>query len=174
MIIRKTTQADMPQVMAIYHQAREYQRNVLKLYQWADHYPGMERLQADIDQGGSYVVEVETSDGLRLPEATLVGTFYLQAGPDDTYLPLRKDWSDMDTLVTIHRLASDGRYPKLGHRLFEWAQTHYSPVMIDTHVDNGAMQHLIRKFGFTYLGQVPLMDGTLRDTFIWVKVEEKT
>lgn len=161
MQIRPTQEDDIGKVMEIYDQARRFQREKLNLVQWEDGYPSPERLTQDMALGGSRVLVNDHNQ--------IVGTLFIQEGPDQIYLPLKADWSDRDEIVTIHRIATGNQSSGLGNFLYGWLRDHYNNIMIDTHDRNTVMKHLLAKYGYQYLGQVTIANGTLRNTYQYKK-----
>lgn len=158
MIIRHTQTQDMAAVLDIYAAARAYQREILHLNQWRDDYPNEISLRQDMDEQGSYVVE---------DEGEIVATFFLQEGPDETYLALMGATPNLDDLVTIHRIGVKHAGKGYGRRIMQWITQHHRQVMIDTHAQNSVMLKLIEDFSFNYLGIVQVADGTDRNTYIF-------
>ena len=154
--IRRTTIEDIDQVLKIYDMARTFQRDSLNLLQWRDGYPSRNQLQEDIARGGSYVM-VDNND--------IVGTFYLQDGPDQTYIALKDAWENIDEIVTIHRMAVKYSGRGVGKNMMAWIIDHHNHVMIDTHDQNIAMKSLVNSFGFEYIGIVQVEDGSNRNTY---------
>ena len=170
MYIRKASSNDMEQIMDLYQMGRDYQRQVLNIIQWEDNYPSAQDLLGDIRDEQSYVVvdgdeEVDTTPS----DETIIGTFFVQKGPDKVYFPLKKCWEKPEAIVTIHRVASHSGYKGVGNFIFTWLKKHCSNIMIDTHPQNDVMKYLIQKYEFIYLGVVTLEKGGLRNTYQWVK-----
>lgn len=156
MEIRLTQMEDMECVLQLYNLARQFQRKQLKLLQWSDHYPNYDTLYKDIASKGSYVA---------LDKNEIIGTFFLQKGPDHTYLALKDQWSNIDEIVTVHRIAVKKQGQGCAKAMMQWIIQNNAHVMIDTHAENKAMLALIHSLGFKYIGEVQLEDGTNRQTY---------
>ena len=63
---------------------------------------------------------------------------------------------------TIHRVASDGRANGFMKRTIDFCSRITPHLRIDTHGNNGIMQHLIIKNGFTLCGTIFVSDGSPR------------
>lgn len=162
MEVRPSQEADIPRILEIYGLARQFQRQVLNLVQWEDGYPSEDRLRQDMALAGSRVL---------VKDGQVIGTFFIQEGPDQVYLPLKEAWPDKDEIVTIHRIAADSSVPGTGNFIYQWLQDHYDNIMIDTHDRNLVMKHLLAKYGYSYLGEVTIANGTLRNTYQYIKSE---
>ena len=161
MIVRRTQEEDIAKVLEVYQAGRQFQRQVLKLWQWEDHYPNEAQLREDISAAGSYMVLEENSG----QGSEILATFFVQEGPDQIYLPLKSHWQDLDQIVTIHRLASNGRQKGMGKFIFNWLQSQFNYIMIDTHDHNHVMKKLLADFNFRNIGQVTIANGTLRNVY---------
>lgn len=173
MQVRPTSSDDYQEVLAIYELARQFQRQKLGLYQWEDGYPNLEQLQADIEAGGSRVVVAEDHEFPDISPGEILGTFFIQQGPDQVYQPLKTNWEDPAEIVTIHRIASSSKLAGVGRFIFNWLSQHFDNVMIDTHDQNLVMKHLLAQYHYQYLGQVQIKNGTLRNTYQYLKDAEK-
>ena len=65
----------------------------------------------------------------------------------------------------VHRIASTGTVKGAGAACLRWAVEQARYLRIDTHKDNKAMQHVLRKLGFHECGAVKAHDGTPRLAF---------
>ena len=152
MRIRKTTEQDLPAVMAIYAAARAFMAETGNPRQWgATCWPPEALIREDIRRGRSYVC---LSDG---DEAA--ATFFFDKGMDiePTYRDIRDgDWLDDGPYGVVHRIAADKRRPEKGVGAFclNWAFSRCGHLRIDTHGDNRVMQGLLRKLGFTLCGTI--------------------
>lgn len=165
MLIRKTTQADIPRRQEIFDIGRQYQLATGNLHQWKPGYPGMEKLLGDIENGTGYVVE---------HEGKIVGTFALIYGADPTYAYIEDGaWLSDEPYAAIHRVASDGSIKGLGDYILQWCIRQAGHVRIDTHHDNKTMQHVIEKNGFRYCGVIYIEDGTPRVAYEYIPRENE-
>ena len=97
MTIRKTTLADLAEVMDTYANARE-QMAAAGNPQWAGGRPSEETIRSDIESGNSYVM---------LDGDVLVGVFTLILGDEPTYAVIEDGaWLDDEPYGTLHRIAS--------------------------------------------------------------------
>lgn len=145
MKIRPTTHTDMDALLGIFAYARQQMALDGNATQWGDNYPEREQLEADIQQGVSYVVE---------HEGAISGTFVFILGKDPTYLLIENGVWINDSLAygTIHRIASNGSCKGIFHAVLAWCSAQCANIRIDTHADNRRMIHLIEKAGFTRCG----------------------
>ena len=90
MIIRKSTMEDLPKIMEMYEEARQFMRDNGNPDQWGTSNPKEEWIVLDIEDGDSYVC---TKDG------EIVGTFYFRIGEDPTYRQIH----DTGTGCGLHR-----------------------------------------------------------------------
>lgn len=155
--IRKTTYGDLPEILKIYGNARQFMIEHGNPTQWADGYPGEDLIRSDIDRGNSYVC---------LSEDRIVGTFAFLIGEDPTYQYIENGAWHWDTPYgTIHRVASSGTVRGIAAASFRFCAGKINHLRIDTHADNLQMQTAIRKFGFRPTGIIYVGDGTPRLAF---------
>lgn len=158
MTIRRTTYEDLPELMALYREARQIQLDSGNLHQWKEGYPPEEKIRSDIDQGVGYAIE---QDG------KIVGAFAFLPGIDPTYNYVEGGaWLDDEKPYgTIHRLGSLKSAKGIARACFEWCWAQIPNLRIDTHQDNACMRHCIEKFGFKYCGIIYLLNGEPRMAF---------
>ena len=157
MVIRKTTLEDLPVLMEIYKRARDFMRETGNASQWGDHYPEKELIEADIAAGNSYVC---------IHEGDIAATFFYSMGPDETYATIYDgDWKKDGPYAVVHRVAVDKKGVGIVSYCLTWAFEQYPNVRIDTHENNHAMQHALKKNGFSYCGKITLKDGSERIAF---------
>jgi len=155
MTIRKSTQADIPQMQEIFAEAKRKMRASGNDKQWTGGYPSDEALMYDMERGFSYVIE---------DEGRLIATFVLALCVEPTYNVIYDgEWLD-DTMPygTIHRIASREGVHGILEYVLDFAGTLTPNIRIDTHRDNIPMRHLVDKFGFTYCGIILLANGDER------------
>lgn len=156
MIIRKTTLADLPEVMDIYAYARE-QMAVAGNPQWAGGRPSEETIKADIAAGNSY---------LMLDGDELVGVFTLILGEEPTYALIEDGaWLDDEPYGTLHRIASNGKARGIMQAALAFCEGVSPNMRVDTHAKNLAMQHILEKNGYVYCGRIYVDDGTPRRAY---------
>ena len=116
MEIRRTTVEDLPRLLALYAQARQFMADHGNPNQWGPtHWPPEALLRQDIAQGKSYVC---------LEAGRVVGTFFFTQGKDvePTYRRIEAGaWRDDSPYGVVHRLASDGSVPGTGRFCLRWA-----------------------------------------------------
>ena len=122
MEIRKTTLEDLPAVMALYDQGRQYMRKNGNHSQWIKGYPSEELIREDIQLGRSYVaqeqgkrVRVFADETRPLLQGARLTAFELhQSGIDTTLLcdnmaaaAMKNGWIQL-VLVGADRIAANG------------------------------------------------------------------
>ena len=154
MIIRPSTYADIPALLAIFSHARQQMASDGNASQWGRHYPSCEQLEDDIQRGVSYVIEHNN---------LAVATFVFILGEDPTY-DIIEDGAWLNDLPygTIHRIASNGQFSGIFSSVLSWCTAHCNNIRIDTHKDNTRMLHLIEKHGFTRCGIIYTRGGSPR------------
>ena len=149
MEIRHTTPEDLPRLLEIYRQAREFMAARGNPNQWGPtKWPPEALLRQDIAAGHSYVCTA----GERV-----VGTFFFINGPDiePTYRVIEDGgWLDDSPYGVVHRLAGDGSRPGIGQFCLEWALEQCGHLRVDTHGDNRVVQALLQRMGFTHCGTI--------------------
>lgn len=159
MYIRKALTTDLPFIMAIYENAREFMKQNGNPTQWIAGYPGEELISGDISAGVFYVCEENDS---------IVGVFAFIIGSEPTYQHIQDGkWNSDEVYGTIHRLASDGKTRGIAKACFDFCRSHCRYLRIDTHKDNLPMQAAIEKYGFTRCGIIHVANGTERIAFDW-------
>lgn len=159
-MIRLSKIADLPTIMAIYDEARQFMKANGNPTQWDASYPSRELIAADIAAGHSYVIE---KDGV------VVGTFVFVIGEDPTYEVIDGAWHAAGPYGTIHRLASNGQVKGLARQCFDFCQERIPYLRIDTHADNQTMQAAVRRYDFQDCGTIYVADGSPRLAFDYVK-----
>ena len=92
--IRKSTLADIPEMLRIYSRAKAAMRASGNNSQWTGPYPGAEAAKADIARGWSHIVEVD---------GHAAGTFCLMDAPEPTYSGGNCTWLSDAPYLTLHR-----------------------------------------------------------------------
>lgn len=154
MEIRKTTGADLPQMLAIYERARERMRQTGNPRQWGDHWPPEALLREDVACGRSYAC---VDDG---QPALVLGTFCYTFGPhaEPSYDRIEGAWEGRETYGVVHRLAVGTSGRGVGTLCLRWALAQCHNLRIDTHPDNKVMQHTLEGMGFAYRGIVHVVE----------------
>lgn len=158
MEIRKTTLEDLPAVMALYDQGRQYMRKNGNHNQWIKGYPSEELIREDIQLGRSYVAEEQG-------ELTAVFCFFYGKDIEASYRNIDGAWLDDEPYGVLHRIASSGKYPNMTGFCSDWCLSQWPNLRIDTHRDNAPMQRALERLGFTRCGVVIIEDGSERIGF---------
>ncbi len=154
--VRKAAGEDLPRILAIYAQAREFMASRGNPGQWGSHHPPKELLWEDIRQGNLYVLEAD--DGIH-------GVFAFLLGEAPTYRTIYDgQWHKASPYGTIHRIAGDGSGGIL-HGAVRYCGSIADYLRIDTHSDNDPMQRAIEREGFRKCGTIYLPDGNPRIAF---------
>lgn len=152
--VRPSHPSDIDRLMAVYARAKSFMASVGNPGQWVNGYPQRELVEADIEQGYSYVVEDE--------DGRIAGTFCLIVGPDPTYGEIDGAWLDDAPYGTIHRIASSGLYKGVADCCLDFCLSVIGNIRIDTHAANEPMRRWIAKSSFTPCGIIRTHDGTPR------------
>lgn len=149
---------DLPEILKLYAEARAFMQENGNASQWGTAYPPVERVEADIREGKSYLCE---ADGV------LAGVFYFTKGPDPDYIKIYEgSWIGTGDYCVMHRVAAPGRVKGVGSFCIRWCMEHSEgDLRIDTHKDNLPMQHVLKKLGFTQCGLIYLANGSERIAF---------
>jgi len=158
MNIRKSTMADLPEILDIYQAARELMKKNGNPTQWGDKNPSDEKILGDIALGNSYIIE-ENGD--------VCGIFAFIIGKEPTYAEIRDgEWiNDTEKYGTIHRLAANGKAHGIFDACLSFCESQIPNIRVDTHENNAAMLHLISSHGFQRCGIIRVDDGTPRIAF---------
>ena len=152
MEIRKAEFADLPRMMEIYADARDYMRLNGNPNQWVNGYPSEERIREDMAAEESWVC---TEKG------EILGVFCFFLHNDLTYERIYEGcWLNDEPYGVIHRIAGMGG--GVFEATLEYCTQQIHHLRIDTHADNKPMQHVVEKAGFTRRGIIYVADGTPR------------
>ena len=153
-IIALAKEKDLPIINKIYETARSFMKANGNKTQWKDNYPESDLIKEDIESKRLFVISGEDS--------VIHAVFVFMIGKDKSYEKITGSWLlDMEYGV-IHRVASDGKIPKIMDKVVAFCEKQIPHLRIDTHEDNKVMQHLIEKNGFKKCGIVYVEDGTER------------
>ena len=156
-IIRPAEFSDLPRILTIYADARDFMRRTGNPNQWFDRHPAESILRDDIPKGQLYVCET----GGRIE-----AVFAYIPGIDPTYLHIESgNWLNDEPYGTIHRIAISTPGQGLCAHIFDWALRQCPNLRIDTHADNAPMRRALEKYGFTYCGIIHLQSGDPRLAF---------
>lgn len=156
MEIRKTALSDLPKVMQIFENARNFMMISGNPSQWNDNYPSEELIMSDIHEGISYVI---------IDKDRIVGTFVFVEGKEPTYSDIDGCWLNDKPYGTIHRIASDGSTKGIADECLNFCKMRNQNIRIDTHKDNSVMLKWINHSGFKKCGIIHVSDGTPRYAF---------
>jgi len=156
MTIRKTTHNDLPCVMQTYAQARAMMRESGNPSQWQDDRPTQARVIRDIEEGNSYVCEID---------GQIAAVFYFNIGPDPTYVKIDGAWLNDMPYSVVHRIARTRDAKGVGAFCLDWCYSRHPNIRIDTHRDNAPMLTLMERLGFKYCGIIWIENGDERMAF---------
>ena len=178
MKIRKTTMSDLPVVMEIYAQGREYMRKTGNPDQWKNNHPPEELIVQDIQAKSSYCCVVDTGSG---EAEEILAVFYFAVEEDPTYAKIQGQWLNDSTYGVVHRIArgynanagagcganagAGSGVKSVAAFCIDWCFDQHPNVRIDTHKDNGPMLRLLERLGFSYCGIIWLASGDERMAF---------
>lgn len=154
MEIRKARQEDIPQILDIYQNAREFMIQNGNSGQWKNGYPSQQVVQNDLNNGDLYLC----TDGKQI-EGVFV--FFLREEP--TYRTIvHGKWLNDRPYGTLHRIASAGRRKGVASFCINWCFRQCKNMRGDTHECNIPMQRVFEKNGFTRCGIIYVEDGSSR------------
>ena len=156
--IRLATINDLPRMLDIFENAREFMRNNGNGNQWGNRWPSEEILREDIKLGRSYLVVNENDE--------ILATYAYLTGIDPTYLKIWDgNWISNDPYVTIHRLASSGKEGNIFSFIISEIQKQKINIRVDTHKNNSFMINQLLKNGFQYCGIITCIEGGDRNAY---------
>lgn len=159
--IRQARETDLPEILTIYAAAREQMRAAGNETQWGSTYPPEETVREDLAAGHLYVLETKSTE----PDTSIQAVFCFFTGDEPLYHDPDARWTKEEPYGVVHRIASKGTVKGAGAACLRWAVEQAGYLRIDTHKDNKAMQHVLRKLGFQECGSVKAHDGTPRLAF---------
>ena len=152
-MIQKANMTQLPRILEIYENARDFMARSGNPDQWGRAYPPEEMIRQDILDGKSYV----NLDGNRI-----CAVFYFAVEADPTYGYIEGAWCNDEPYGVIHRIAVDGSGKGVAAECFAFAAQHCDNIRIDTHEKNIPMQRCLAKNGFARCGIIYLEDGDPR------------
>lgn len=154
-IIRKATEADLPQIRAIYAHARRFMAENGNPTQWTGSYPQENVICSDLTLHQLYVCA---------DAGEILGVFCYFEGAKPDYLEIFDGaWLSDAPYGVVHRIAVAPGSRGVGSACLEFAFSKCGNLRIDTHRDNIPMQKLLAKNGFLPCGTIRLMkDGSRR------------
>lgn len=170
MKIRQATLQDLPGILELIEEAKQ-SLAARGVDQWQNGYPDAMVITNDIQKRQSYVMEANRS---------IIGTAVILCEEDPNYQKIEDgQWLTSGPYGVVHRIAihPDHKGQGLAGCFFSYAwqlcqSANCVSLRIDTHQDNEAMQHAIRRFGFTYCGMVQMADGSPRKAYEYIGEEK--
>ena len=157
MIIRKSTEKDLPEIAEIYKNAKVFMRENGNPNQWKNDYPNETDARQDIANGNGYVCEID---------GEVVGVFAFLIGVEPTYNTIYDgEWLNGLPYAYIHRIAVKYRGKGIVSYCFNWCYNLFNNLKIDTHEDNIPMQKALLRNGFSRCGTIYLENGEKRVAF---------
>lgn len=156
MHIRVCTLEDLPEILSVYAYAREFMARTGNPDQWGKSNPPEEVLRRDIELQQLYLMEAK---------GEICGVFAFIPGEDPTYAYIEGKWNHNLPYGTIHRIAGNGKEKGILTACLDFCEKRSRYLRIDTHRNNLVMQHLVKKFGFSYCGIIYLANGAPRLAF---------
>lgn len=152
--VRIADLSDMPQLMGVYENAREFMRRTGNPTQWGDSFPPAELLEEHIQAGHLYAV---------VNEEGIQGAFAFIMGEDANYSLIENgSWLSDEEYGTIHRVASNGSVKGVFDVIMDFCEKQTNHLRIDTHENNKVMRRLIEKHDFSMRGIIYAYDGSPR------------
>ncbi|MBN1068661.1 GNAT family N-acetyltransferase [Clostridium sp. ZS1] len=163
MEFKKSTEEDISNIMRIINEAQIYFREQ-KINQWQNDYPNIDTIKEDIKNDYSYVF---------LMDKQIVATLALSFDGEKTYdIIYDGKWISNNKYAVIHRMAVNNSHKGNGiaSKIFKntemiCLEKGVHSIKIDTHVENKAMQNLLKKNNFHYCGIIYLEDNSKRIAF---------
>ncbi len=164
MNLRKAKKNDIPQIMQIINDAKEYFKKS-GINQWQQGYPDENTITDDIENGRGYVF----CDGEKV-----CATAAYCPGVEPDYLKIYNgEWKSSSPYAAIHRIAvsehlkGQGIAKQFMFEMFKLCiRDNFNSVRIDTHENNISMQRMLAKCGFEYCGIIYLrQNGDARNAY---------
>lgn len=152
-VCRIATEDDLPAILAIAQQARNYLRRH-RVDQWQGVYPNEDTFRADIAAGTCHVLTYQ---------GAVAAVFTLSRTPEPAYDALTDGrWrSDRDHAAVLHRnaVAADWRGTGMADHLMQAAEqlareSGAHAIRVDTHRRNGAQKKLLERHGYRFCGNI--------------------
>lgn len=154
MEIQKALPEQLPELLPLYENARQFMAAHGNPAQWGIANPSAEQLRQDI---------IDSCLFLCMQNSRIAAVFCLRPGPDSTYTLIQNgNWLNDEPYGVIHRIISTGITHGAAAFCINWALTQYQNIRIDTHKDNLPMQNLLHKLDFSPCGVIHVQDGTPR------------
>ena len=154
MQFRHTHAGDLPEILYILEQARQYLR-AQGVDQWQGAYPDAQTVRNDIERGLGYAAAAS---------GQVLGVLSVSFEPEPSYARLFDGvWRSGGPYAVLHRLAVHpaGRGQGVGDFLLLQAEQlgrtqRMNSLRVDTHRDNRPMRRLLERSGFVLCGRVLL------------------
>ena len=152
-VCRIATEDDLPAILAIVQQARNYLRRH-RVDQWQGAYPNEDTFRADIAAGTCHVLTYQ---------GAVAAVFTLTFAPEPAYDALTDGrWrSDREHAAVLHRnaVSADWRGTGLSDLLMQEVErlareSGAHAVRVDTHRHNGAQKKLLERHGYRFCGNI--------------------
>lgn len=152
-VCRPAAADDLPAILAIAQQARNYLRRH-RVDQWQGDYPNADTFSADIAAGACHVLTYQ---------GAVAAVFTLSRTPEPAYDALTDGrWrSDRDHAAVLHRnaVAADWRGTGMADHLMQAAEqlareSGAHATRVDTHRHNGAQKKLLERHGYRFCGNI--------------------
>ncbi len=152
-VCRPAAEDDLPAILAIAQQARNYLRRH-RVDQWQGDYPNADTFRADIAAGTCRVLTYQ---------GAVAAMFTLSRTPEPAYDALTDGrWrSDRDHAAVLHRnaVAADWRGTGMADHLMQAAEQlaregSAHAIRVDTHRHNGAQKKLLERHGYRFCGNI--------------------
>ena len=154
MRIRKTVEADLVQIGAIYENAKKFMHEMGNPHQWNSERPNMQSAREDMENGVGYVAE---------ENGEILAVFMFSQDTDPTYAKIYDGaWLSDAPYGVIHRIAVAKQGQGIIGACIDECFARCHNLRIDTHRDNLPMQRALLKRGFAYCGVIHLENGDER------------
>ena len=160
MDIKKAAPEELPQILKIYADARDFMRENGNPDQWGDSYPQKELIISDLESGRLRVLVDDTD--------VITGVFSCFVDGDPDYDVINGKWLNDEPYTAIHRVASAGTHKGIFDCILNYCLTFSDNIKIDTYRDNTVMQAILKKRGFVQCGYITI-EGLDFITFQLVK-----
>lgn len=155
--IRPAELSDLPRILEIYEEARQFMKATGNPNQWGDHHPAESILREDIARNQLYIC---------IDQGEIRCVLAYIPGPDPTYTVIEGgQWLNDEPYGVIHRIAVSQHGKGIAAFCFDWALAQCPNLRIDTHRDNRPMQSALIKYGCTRCGTIYLASGDPRIAF---------
>lgn len=154
MNVRIATLYDLPEILNIYGDARDYMAANGNPNQWKKGYPSETVIREDLSMNRLFVCE----DGDKI-----VGVFCYFLGNDPTYETIYEGaWLNDRPYGVMHRVAVASHQRGVASFCMDHSFSLCKNLKIDTHRENIPMQKTLAKNGFVYCGIIHLASGDER------------